>query len=43
MMGYSTAIRSVSQGTASFSMDFLRYGPLSSSEAEAMAKEYRGF
>jgi len=42
MVGYSTAVRSLSQGTASFSMDFLRYGELSTTEAEAVEKEYRG-
>jgi elongation factor G len=43
MMGYSTAVRSISQGTASFTMDFLRYGDLPENEIEALHKEYRGF
>merc|ERR1712137_1161460 len=42
MMGYSTAVRSVSQGTASFTMDFLRYRELTESDVTLLHKEYRG-
>ena len=40
IIGYSTTIRSLSQGTASFVMDFLRYGELTEQEVTNLKKEY---
>jgi elongation factor G len=40
MFGYSTVIRSLSQGKAEFTMEFLKYGKVPASVAEALRKEY---
>ena len=40
MFGYSTVIRSLSQGKAEFTMEFLKYGKVPISVAESLRKEY---
>ena len=40
MFGYSTVIRSLSQGKAEFTMEFLKYGKVPTSVAEQLRKEY---
>jgi len=40
MFGYSTVIRSLSQGKAEFTMEFLKYGKVPTSVSEALRKEY---
>jgi len=43
MIGYSTQLRSLSSGNASFNMEFLNYGQVSNSEKEKVLKEIRGY
>ncbi len=40
LVGYSTAIRSMTQGTASFTMEFSRYGDMSGSQQESVLGGY---
>ncbi len=40
MFGYSTVIRSLSQGKAEYSMEFLKYGKVPASVSEQLRKEY---
>jgi elongation factor G len=41
MFGYSTVLRSISQGKAQFTMEFSRYARVPSSIAEELKEEYR--
>jgi len=43
MIGYSTAIRSLTQGTGTFSMELLRYDPVPSTLQEDILVQIRGF
>jgi elongation factor G len=40
MFGYSTVIRSLSQGKAEFTMEFLKYGKVPTSVSEQLRKDY---
>jgi elongation factor G len=40
MFGYSTVIRSLSQGKAEFTMEFLKYGKVPTGVSEQLRKEY---
>ncbi len=40
MFGYSTVLRSMSQGKAEFSMEFLKYGKVPTSVSDQLRKEY---
>ena len=41
MFGFSTALRSATQGKAEFSMEFAKYSPTPSSVSEELVKKYR--
>ena len=40
MFGYSTDLRSASQGKAEYTMEFSRYAPVPASIAEELVKKY---
>ena len=42
MFGYSTALRSETQGRANFTMQFLEYDVVPAAKAEAIIKKIRG-
>jgi elongation factor G len=42
MFGYSTSLRSATQGRAHFSMQFLKYDLVPGNKAEAIIKKIRG-
>lgn len=43
LQGYSTVLRSITSGRASFVMEFLHYGPLSSDAQQRVLLERRGY
>jgi elongation factor G len=43
MVGYSTTIRSITQGAASFSMEFSKYDEMAMNEQKATLESMRGF
>jgi elongation factor G len=42
MFGYSTDVRSLTQGRATFTMQFLRYAPVPAQAREALSTRARG-
>jgi elongation factor G len=42
LFGYSTSLRSATQGRANFTMQFLQYDVVPASRAEAIVKKIRG-
>ena len=40
MFGFSTVLRSLTQGKAEFSMEFLKYGKVPNSISDTLVKEY---
>lgn len=42
MLGYSTTLRSMTKGSASYSMEFLHHGDLSKAEQESLIRELQG-
>jgi elongation factor G len=42
LFGYSTSIRSATQGRANFAMQFLQYDMVPATKAEAIVKKIRG-
>ena len=43
LVGYSTALRSMTKGNASFSMEFKEYGEFTGNEEAVVLKQIRGF
>jgi len=41
MFGYSTDLRSATQGKAEFSMEFAKYAPVPKGEQESLMKQYK--
>jgi elongation factor G len=42
MFGYSTDVRSLTQGRATFTMQFLRYAPVPAQVSDAIVNRVRG-
>jgi len=42
MFGYSTDVRSLTQGRATFTMQFLRYAPVPAQVSESIVNRVRG-